>query len=39
MYFYNEVLDLLYCVCICRINLFNIEYELFLYIILYVIII
>lgn len=39
MHFYNEVLDLSYCACICRINLFNIEYELLLHIISYVIII
>lgn len=37
MHFYNEVLDLSYCACICRINLFNIE--LLLHIISYVIII
>lgn len=39
MHFYNEVLDLSYCACICRINLFNIEYELLLHTISYVIII
>lgn len=38
MHFYNEVLDLSYCACICRINLFNIEYELLLHTISYVII-
>lgn len=38
MHFYNEVLDLSYSACICRINLFNIEYELLLHTISYVII-
>lgn len=33
------MLDLSYCACICRINLFNIEYELLLHTISYVIII
>lgn len=32
------MLDLSYCACICRINLFNIEYELLLHTISYVII-